>query len=187
MATNVLAKTDADLQELRALGLELLYIGPESGDDVTLKRIAKGSTFAEHVAASAKARAAGLRLSAIFLLGAGGTDRSQEHAAASARLATAMDPQYLAALTLSVVDGTPQAKLAATGRFALPDVPALLGELRTFVAAAVPTDAVFRTSHAANHLPVGGRLPRDRDRILAALDAALRGEVPLRPEGLRGL
>jgi radical SAM superfamily enzyme YgiQ (UPF0313 family) len=187
MARNVAGKTDAELERLRALGLTRLYIGPESGDDVTLHRIAKGSTAAEHVEASRRARAAGMEVSAIFLLGAGGIERSREHAAASAALATAMDPQFLAALTLTVVPGTPLARLAERGRFTLPDVDGLLAELRTFVAEARPSSAVFRTNHASNYLPLGGDLPRDRDRIVATLDAALAGRVPLRPEWARGL
>jgi hypothetical protein len=98
-----------------------------------------------------------------------------------------MDPAYLAALTLTVVPGTPLARLEASGRFALPDVPGLLGELRTIVAEARPTDAVFRTNHASNYLPLGGRLPRDRERIVGLLDEALAGRIRLRPEWARGL
>ena len=186
-ATNVLAKTDAELRALREAGLSLLYMGPESGDEETLKRIAKGSTFADHVEAARRARAAGMELSAIFLLGAGGVERSAEHAAGSAELATAMDPQYLAALTLTIVPSTPLAKLAGRGKFELPAVDHLLGELRTFVAHARPTEALFRTNHASNYLPLGGRLPRDREQIIAVIDRALAGGIALRPERTRGL
>jgi radical SAM superfamily enzyme YgiQ (UPF0313 family) len=186
-AVNVLAKSDTELRALRDGGLSLLYMGPESGDDETLKRIAKGSTAADHVEAARRTRAAGIELSAIFLLGAGGSERSAEHAAASAELATAMDPHYLAALTLTVVPTTPLAKLASRGKFELPAVDHLLGELRTFVDRARPTDALFRTNHASNYLPLGGRLPRDRERIVAVIDQALAGGVALRPERMRGL
>ncbi len=187
MARNVLEKTDEELRALREAGITLLYMGPESGDAVTLKRIAKGDDFDAHVEAAQRAKRAAMSLSAIFLLGAGGVDRSDEHARASARLATAMDPEFLSALTLTVVPETPLATLVKRGRFELPAVPALLGELRTFVAEASPTDALFRTNHASNYLPLGGRLARDRDRIVAALDAALEGRVALRPERSRGL
>lgn len=187
MARNILEKPEADLRRLRELGLSLLYIGPESGDDTTLKKIAKGSTAAEHVEAARRARAANLELSAIFLLGAGGTERSAEHAAASAELATAMDPNYLAALTLTVVPTTPLATLEERGKFVLPSVEQLLGELRTFVDGARPSDALFRTNHASNYLPIGGRLPRDRTRIVELIDRALAGDIPLRPEHRRGL
>ncbi len=186
-AENVLQKTPAELLELRELGLTQLYIGPESGDEVVLKRIAKGSTYAAHVEAAAKAKAAAMRLSVIFLLGAGGIDRSTEHAAASARLATDMDPEFLAALTLTVIPGTPIAKLSDSGRFEVPGTMELLSELRSFVDGCRPSRAVFRTNHASNYLPIGGTLPEDREAILELIDRALAGEVKLRPERFRGL
>ena len=186
-AMNLLEKTPEELQRLRELGLALLYIGPESGDDVTLKRIAKGASFDDHVRAAERAHAAGMKLSAIFLLGAGGIDRSQEHARASAKLAGAMDPRFVSLLTLTVIPGTPMGLQQERGKFQLPEQRELLAELRTFVDEARPTDAIFRTNHASNYLPLAGRLPRDRDRILEVVDAALQGDVPLRPEWSRGL
>ena len=179
-ATNILDKSDEELAELSRLGLKLLYVGPESGDDATLRRIAKGSNFDDHVRAAEKARKAGLKLSAIFLLGAGGVDRSDEHARESARLITAMDPEYLAALTLTVVPGTPIDKLQQSGRFELPGPAQLLAELRTMVADSSPTQALFRTNHASNYLPLAGHLPADRDRIVDVIDRALAGEHALR-------
>jgi len=186
MARNVNEKSDADLARLREAGLSLLYVGPESGDDVTLKRIAKGDDAAAHVEAARRAHVAGMEVSVIALLGVAG-DRSAEHAAATADLVTAMDPEYFAALTVTVVPGTPLHTLERRGRFAVPPVPDLLRELRTMVDRARPADAMFRTNHASNYLPLGGRLPRDRARIVQVIDAALAGRIPLRPEGHRGL
>jgi radical SAM superfamily enzyme YgiQ (UPF0313 family) len=186
MARNVAAKTEAELRELREGGLTTLYVGPESGDDVTLKKIAKGDDAEAHVAAARKARAAGMAVSVIVLLGIAG-ERSDEHARATARLVTEMDPEFFAALTVTVVPGTPLAQLHAKGRFEVPAVPDLLRELRTMVDLARPTDATFRTNHASNYLPLGGRLPRDKERIVATIDAALEGRVRLRAEGARGL
>jgi radical SAM superfamily enzyme YgiQ (UPF0313 family) len=186
MAKNVLAKTDAELRELHEQGLSLLYIGPESGDDATLKRIAKGDDAAAHVLAAERAHAAGLQLSVIALLGIG-MDRSEEHARATAQLVTRMDPAFFSALTVTVVPGTPLHQLSKKGRFAVPAVPELLRELRTMVDEARPTNAVFRTNHASNYLPLGGRLPHDRERITKVIDAALAGEIPLRSDAMRGL
>ncbi|HEX2677490.1 MAG TPA: radical SAM protein [Polyangiales bacterium] len=180
-------KSPEELLRLRELGLRMLYIGPETGDDVTFKRIAKGSDFAGHVAAAEKARAAGIELSAIFLLGAGGVERSDEHARGSAKLITAMDPAFVSALTLTVVPETPLATLQTRGKFRLPQVDRLLEELRTMVAEAAPTHAVFRTNHASNYLPLSGELPRDRERIVSVIDRALAGEIRLRSEDSRGL
>ena len=197
-ATNILEKTDAELRRLVELGLTLLYIGPESGDEATMRRIAKGPRpegasrddaylFDAHVAAAQKAKAAGFRISTIFLLGAGGIARSDEHARGSAELITQMDPDYLSALTLTVVPGTPLARTQGNTGWTLPEVPQLLGELRTMVAESRPTKALFRTNHASNYLPLGGTLPDDRDRIVDTLDLALSGAIPLRPEWSRGL
>jgi len=187
MASNVLEKTEEELRTLRDGGLTRLYMGPESGDDVTLKRIAKGSTFAEHVEASGRAHAARMELSVIVMLGVAGVERSREHAEKTAELVTAMDPEFLAALTTTVVPETPLATLQRRGRFELPDMSSLLGELRTLVERARPTQAVFRTNHASSYLPLAGTLPADRASILSAIDAALEGRIPLRPEWARGL
>jgi len=186
-AMNANAKRPEELRRLRELGLSLLYMGPETGDDPTFKRIAKGSNLEEHVEAARRAHEAGMIISAIFLLGAGGTERSKEHAAGSAKLITEMDPEFVSALTLTVIPGTPIAKLQAQGKFALPSVTGLLEELRTIVTQASPTDAVFRTNHASNYLPLAGRLPQDRERIVAVLDRALAGDITLRSESSRGL
>lgn len=201
-ATNILEKSDVELKSLREEGLKLLYIGPESGDETTMRRIAKGPRplregswvpreesylFDAHVAAAERARRAELALSAIFLLGAGGTERSAEHALGSARLASAMDPAYLSALTLTLVPNTPLWRSAQRDAFVLPDVEGLLRELRTFVAESNLSSTVFRTNHASNYLPLGGQLPRDKDRIVATIDRALAGGIRLRPESARGL
>ena len=186
MARNVLEKSDLELRTLREAGLSLLYIGPESGDDVTLKRIAKGDSAAQHIEAALRLRDAGIGVSLIALLGIG-QDRAEAHAHATAELVTRMDPAFFSALTVTVVPGTPLAKLERSGRFSVPGVASLLGELRILIDEARPTDAIFRTNHASNHLPLGGRLPRDRERLLGVIDAALAGKVPLRAERTRGL
>lgn len=186
-ARNVLEKPPQVLARLRELGLALLYLGPESGDDETLHRLGKGSTSEEHVEAARRARAAGMEQSLIFLLGAGDVARSEAHARASGRLATAMDPRFLSTLTLTVVPGTPLARAQAQGGFQLPDRRGLLQELRWFLEEAHPRAAIFRSDHASNHLPIQGRLPRDREALLAAVDGALAGRRPLRPEWARGL
>ena len=187
MASNILEKTVEEMKELSTLGLKQLYIGPESGDDPTLKRIAKGSTAQEHIDAAKRAKEAGMKMSVIFLLGAGGVERSPEHAKASAELASAMDPDFLSALTLTVIPETPMARLQQKGRFVMPDKRMLLEELYTFIEHANPTRAVFRTNHASNYLPIAGTLPQDKEPMLDVISGALQGKVGLRPEWRRGL
>jgi radical SAM superfamily enzyme YgiQ (UPF0313 family) len=197
-ASNVIDKGEANLALLRSWGLQLLYMGPESGDEPTMRRIAKGPRpvgaprdtsylYDAHVQASRLRREAGLALSAIFLLGAGGVARSEAHARGSAQLATDMDPEFLSALTLTVVPNTPLARTQGHSGWQLPSVEGLLTELRTFIALARPRAAVFRTNHASNYLPLGGTLPHDGPRMVAAIDRALAGGMALRPEWARGL
>jgi radical SAM superfamily enzyme YgiQ (UPF0313 family) len=128
-----------------------------------------------------------MKTSVIMLLGAGGVERTREHARETAKLITQMDPEFLSMLTLTVIPGTPLHRMKEKGRFELPPVSRLLGELRTMVAESRPGNTIFRTNHASNYLPIQGRLPRDRERIVATIDSALRGEIPLRPEYYRGL
>lgn len=186
-AENILEKSESELRAIREAGLEMLYVGPESGDDVTLKRIVKGGTFDEHVEAARRAHAAGMELSVIVLLGAGGVERTEEHATETARLITEMDPEYLGALTLTVIPGTPLHRMEEKGKFELPQIPDLLRELRTMVAEARPSGTTFRTNHASSYLSLAGRLPQDAERLTAAIDLALEGGIALRPEFLRGL
>jgi len=186
-AQNLLEKRPDELRALRALGLRRLYIGPESGDDLTLKKIAKGASFEDHVVAARRAHEAGMELSVIGLLGVGGVARSQAHAEATAALVTEMDPAFFSLLTTSIVPGTPLATLAETGRFTLPSEAQMLGEMKTILSLAQPTRALFRSNHASNGLPLGGTLPQDREAICALIDQALAGEIPLRPPWTRAL
>ena len=98
-----------------------------------------------------------------------------------------MDPEFLSTLTLMLIPSTPIYRLAENGRFDMPSVEGLLRELRIIVAESAPTDAVFRSNHASNYLPIEGRLPRDREAILENIDAALSGDSLVRAEWFRGL
>ena len=186
-AHNLLVKSADDLRAVRAAGLELLYLGLESGDDPTLAAIHKGVTVAQQIEGCAKATAAGLDLSITAILGVAGARRSLVHAAATGAALSAIDPRYIGILSLMVVPGTRLAARVARDEFVVPEALAMLRELREIIAATVVTDAVFRSNHASNYLPVGGRLPHDKQAMLAALDTVLAApqNTRFKPEGLR--
>ena len=188
-ARDILAKSASDLATLREKGLELIYLGLESGCDEVLRRVNKGSTAAEMVAGVTRAKEAGMRISVIALLGLGGSELSEQHADATAKAVNAMDPHYLSMLTLMLVPGTTLERQWQTGQFQLPEPEALLGELRRVIAGTEGlTRCVFRTNHASNYVPLAGTLSRDKDRLLAVLDDALiQGRRAYRPEAWRGL
>lgn len=180
-------KTPEQLAELRALGLGIAYMGLESGDDETLRAVRKGADGRRMIEMGRKARAAGIRLSITVLLGLAGVRRSREHAEATGRVLTAIDPEYVGALSLMLIPGTSLHEDARQGRFEMPDPPGLLAELRTMIASTDLSDGLFHANHASNYLPIRARLPGDKARTLALIDDALAGRVPLKPEYLRAL
>jgi radical SAM superfamily enzyme YgiQ (UPF0313 family) len=188
-AQNLLKKKPEDLRRLREAGLELLYLGLESGDEPTLALCDKGVTVAEQIEGSRKARKAGMALSITVILGLAGEERSLEHARATGRALSAIDPEYMGVLTLMVVEGSTVARRIARGEFRVPDSWTMLRELREMIAAIDVTDALFRSNHASNYLPVGGRLPADKEQMLAALDGVMAdpNNAVLRPEAWRAL
>ena len=184
---NIAALTDDQLADLRRLGLGRLYLGLETGHDPTLCAIAKGADSAAMITAGQRVRGAGLFLSVTCLLGIAGMERSLDHARATAAVLTRMQPHQVAVLTLMVLPNTPLHRQLRAGRFTLPDQAGLFAELRFLLASLGPIRTQFSANHASNALALEGRLPRDRERLLALIDRAAAGMLPLRPEYLRGL
>jgi radical SAM superfamily enzyme YgiQ (UPF0313 family) len=186
-ARNLLAKSVEELAGLRQNGLALLYLGLESGDDQTLADVHKGMTVAEQIEGCRRASEAGIQLSVTAILGLAGSARSREHGEATGKALSAIDPAYIGILTLMLTPGTAMERRVAGGDVVLPDSIGILRELRAIVANLDVTDCVFRSNHASNYLPVGGRLPQDKAAMLAALDKVLLApeSVQLRPESWR--
>jgi len=180
-------KSDQELIELRQAGLGILYMGLETGDDVTLKAINKGATSEFSIEMGRKAMDAGFKLSVTVLLGIAGRERSQIHARETGRMLSAIDPDYIGALSLMLIPGTPLHADYQAGHFPLIDAREMLTELRTMFAETHLSKGLFHANHASNYLPIKARLPRDRDSVLALIDQALAGEVGLKPEWLRAL
>ncbi len=172
---------------LRANGLELIYLGLESGDDQTLAHIHKGMTVSEQIEGCVRASTAGIALSVTAILGLAGAERSLVHARATGVALSAIDPRYIGILTLMLTPGTAMERKVARGEVVLPDSLGMLRELREIVAATEVTDCLFRSNHASNYLPVGGRLPQEKAAMLATLDRVLTApeSMRLRPESWR--
>lgn len=185
-ARDIEAKTEAELAELVGRRLSIFYLGLESGSDRVLERMDKGATAQEMVGAVQKAQAAGMKSSVIYLLGLGGRELWRENAVETARAVSAMNPNYLSALTVTVVPGTPLAAVLDRGEFELPSPEEFALELKLFLELVDVRATVFRSNHASNYVPLAGRLPKDRNRLVAEIDAAIR-KHRFRPEYLRGL
>ena len=186
-AKSLKLKSPEELQRLHQNGLGILYMGLETGDDITLKAINKGATSETMIRMGRKAKAAGFKLSVTVLLGIAGRERSQIHASETGRVLTAIDPDYIGALSLMLIPGTPLYEDFQAGRFSLPSAQEMLTELRTLFAGTHLSKGLFHANHASNYLPIKARLPKDRDAVLDLIDKALAGEVSLKPEWLRAL
>lgn len=184
---NILNRTDAELAALHKAGLRLVYIGLESGSQAILDGCRKRSTVDGMVEAAHRAAAQGIKASVIVLLGLGGREQSAAHAAATAAALNRMQPRYLSFLSLMLVPGTPLHAAAEAGTFTELTPAELLSEAGAIISKLELEMTVFRSDHASNHLPLEGRFPADKERLLAAIDAALTGGIRLRPEFLRGL
>jgi radical SAM superfamily enzyme YgiQ (UPF0313 family) len=180
-------KSSAELQMLKDHGLGIAYMGLETGDDVTLKKINKGATSSHMIEMGKKAKEAGMKLSVTVLLGIAGRQRSQIHAAETGRVLSAIDPDYVGALSLMLIPGTPLFDDFQSAEFTLIEPDEMLAELRTMIAGTNLSRGLFHANHASNYLPIKARLPKDKTATLELIDRALAGNIALKPEHLRAL
>ncbi len=185
---NLRKKSAAELRELAELGLSLVYVGAESGDDEVLARVNKGETFATTRESLDKLQEAGIQRSVMILNGLGGQALSRQHAINSAALMNAVQPEYLATLVVSFPQG--EARL----RENFPDfeplsVLGLMQEMELLLSELELKRTIFRSDHASNWLILKGTLGADKPRLLQELRAAIAApeEAPLRPAWARGL
>jgi len=178
-----------EMRELREAGLTLYYLGIESGHDAVLAKLRKGVDSVEMITYARKAVEAGVKLSTMILLGAGGRELSSAHAEDSARVVNAIGPRFVSTLVMTPVEGTPLWEDDQHGDVDHLSPIELAAELRTFIAGLELDSAVFRSNHASNYLALAGTLPKDKQRLLDGLDAVLEhpDAAPFRPDWLRGL
>ena len=188
-AKSILRKTPEELLELRNLGVKIVYLGVETGNDDILEKIQKGANARQMVEAGQKIKKAGITLSVTVLLGIGGRVKSTEHALDTARVLTEMDPDYVGALTVMVVPGTVLHDEQMSGEFELPDKFGFLEELGIMVANSNFTNCFFTSNHASNYLPIRARMPQEKDETVELIQHVIKSSdrKMLRPEYLRGL
>ena len=180
-------KSEDELRMLRAQGLQMVYMGLESGCDAVLTRMQKGHDAAAIVAAGQKARRCGFALSVTAISGLGSVELWRQHAMDTARAVSEMKPEYLGLLTLMVEPGTPLEGWVRNGEFTLLSPLEVLKETELFLQQVDSEGTVFRANHASNYLTLKGTLNGDREALLGQIAAALAGRRDLKPEFLRAL
>jgi radical SAM superfamily enzyme YgiQ (UPF0313 family) len=180
-------KTDEELAQLRKLGLKIAYMGLESGDNKVLEAIRKGADADKMITMGKKLKQAGIKVSVTVLLGLGGRKDSLDHARETGRVLTAMDPDFVGALSLMLIPGTELHDQYEKGEFELLEPEEMLTELGAMIAATNLTDGLFHANHASNYLPIRAHLPQDKEKTLELISQALDGKIPLKPEYMRAL
>jgi radical SAM superfamily enzyme YgiQ (UPF0313 family) len=186
---NIKNKTVEELQQLRELGLTLVYVGCETGDDLILQKVSKGETWQSSLDALLKLQQAGIKRSVMILNGLGGTRYSEQHALNSASLMNESQPEYLATLVVTFYKGTERFQQGFAGEFSALNPLQLAQEMKIMIEALQLEKTIFRSDHASNYLILKGILNKDRDKLLHTLELAINqpGSVRLRPEWQRGL
>ncbi|MDR2018125.1 MAG: radical SAM protein [Syntrophobacterales bacterium] len=186
---SILKKSVDELKALRDLGVKIIYLGVESGDQVILDKVCKGTLLDNTAEAAKRVKEAGITLSVTVLLGLGGTERSAIHAEETGKFLSRIDPDYAGALSVIVVPGTVLAEEVQKGTFKVPDPYQLLEELYIMLQNTNVTRMFFASNHASNYLPVKAWLPEEKEAILRAIKQVLNRRDPslLRPEYLRAL
>jgi len=188
-AKDILRKDVEELKALKNLGLGILYLGLESGNPEILRRIKKNGTVEQLIRAARTVKESGILLSVTVILGIGGVEKSQAHAADTGKVLSEMDPDYVGALSLMVVPGTPIEKEIKMGELVLPTPFGMIQELETMIEHFHCTHCFFASNHASNYLPLRVRMPEEKEEALRRIREVLRRKDPalLRPEYLRAL
>jgi len=188
-AQDILRLNLDELKDLSKLKLGILYVGLESGDDEVLKRISKGTNSQQMIEAGRKVKEAGILTSITVILGLGGIEGSEKHAFETSKVLSEIDPDYVGALTLTLVPRTPLYEEWKQGRFCLISPFQSLKELMWIIENSSFTKCFFSSMHASNYFAVRGRLPQDKARMLGELERVIEkgNTYSLRPEFLRGL
>jgi len=184
---SIAMKTDVQLKELNDLGVRIAYMGLESGDDQILKQIKKGADAAKMIQMGKRIKASGMALSVTVLLGLGGRERSKIHAMETGRVLTAIDPDFVGALTLMLIPGTELYDQHQKGGFELINPNEMLEELGLMIESTHLSNGLFHANHASNYLPIRAKLPEEKEKTLEMISQALKGKMALKPEYMRAL
>lgn len=179
-------KSEEELVRLHRAGLEMIYLGAESGDAVTLENVRKGVSREEIIAAGRRLRRCGIQSSVTLISGLGGRERLREHAVGSADLISQMKPDYVGFLTLMLESDALIMDEIRAGRLTLLKAEDVAEEMRLFLQNVDSEGTVFRSNHASNYIVLKGTLNRDIQRMLRYLDE-IREQGRFRPERARRL
>ncbi|MCK5665150.1 MAG: radical SAM protein, partial [Thiotrichaceae bacterium] len=174
--------------QLQTMGLTLMYVGCETGDDLLLEKVQKGESFESSLVALTKIKNACMKSSVMILNGLGGSKYSEQHAINSARLMNAAQPDYLATLVITFYHGEERFQQAFGGDFSALKPAELFNEMEILLQHLELDKTIFRSDHASNYLILKGILGRDKERLVKQVQDAIHNQdsAGLRQEWQRG-
>ena len=183
---DILRKSESELRLLKQAGLEMIYLGAESGDDATLRRVNKGVTGAEIIRSGKKLKDNGIASSITLISGLGGQQRMKEHAIESARLISQIHPEYVGFLTLMLEESAPIYREIITGKMSLLAPMEVIQEMILFLEHVDSEGTIFRSNHASNYVSLKGTLNQDIPSMLSSL-SSIQDSSFLKSEHFRSL
>lgn len=184
-AGDINRKSIEELKALRDAGLEMLYIGFESGDDEILRKINKGLTYKDYVSAMAKCKEVGFKTSITIIAGLGGVELMEQNAKGTAKIISETKPDYVSYLTMRIYKNTPLYLDYINGKFNMPNAEEILQEMKIFLENVDSEGTIFRSNHASNYVLLAGILNEDKKGLIEAIDKTLKKKNFV-PEVLRG-
>lgn len=166
---DLLRKSEEELKSIREAGLELLYMGVESGSDKVLSMMNKGVSQREMIEAGQKAINAGFKFSCMIISGLGGREYMKEHAVESAKVISLINPHYFSLLRLVVEEKSELTEDVRQGKFHLLTPLQVLDENIIMLENMELTDCIFRANHVSNHINQAGTLNQDKDKLVERL------------------
>jgi len=173
-AKTIAKKPLEDLIKIRQAGLTRLHVGLETGDRELLKEIEKGATPEEMIEAGRKAKEAGFEYSLYVLLGIGGEAKWEQHARGTADVLNQVDPHFIRVRTFVPQPGSPLFDAMMEGRFRSASPETILKETKLLLEKLQVTSQ-FLSDHISNLLPLHGKLPEDREKMVQMIDETLSG------------
>jgi Fe-S oxidoreductase len=168
---SILLKTKEELEALKALGLSMIYMGVESGDEEVLEDINKGVSGKDLVKAAKKVKESGILLSVTVIAGIGGREKSKSHGIKTGEIITKMCPDYLGILTLMIEENTELYSKIMNKEFTILSDKEILEEIKILVENVnVEESIIFRCNHASNYVSLRGTFPKDKELILKQID-----------------
>ena len=160
---SILMKDQEELDKLQRLGISMIYMGLESGNDGVLAYMKKGVTAQEMIEAAHKVKKAGIRL------------------------LSEMKPDYIGLLTLMIEEGLPLADKIRSGEFELLNPYDILIETKEMIKYLDCPGCLFRSNHASNYINLRGTLNQDKETMIHLLDEAIKGNIHMKSEWMRAL